>query len=43
MGKNKKPMLTVLVEEEKLQRFRDYALSEGLSMGAVINQLIDHL
>lgn len=43
MGKNKKPMLTVLVEERKLQRFRDYASSQGMSMGAVINQLIDQL
>jgi hypothetical protein len=43
VGKNKKPMLTVLVEEEKLQRFRDYASTQGLSMGAVVNQLIDRL
>jgi hypothetical protein len=43
MGKNKKPMLTVLVEEEKLQQFRDYASTQGMSMGAVVNQLIDGL
>jgi hypothetical protein len=43
VGKNKKPMLTVLVEEEKLQRFRDYAAGQGMSMGAVVNQLIDRL
>jgi F0F1-type ATP synthase membrane subunit b/b' len=43
MGKNKKPMLTVLVEEEKLQRFRDYASLQGISMGAIVNQLIDRL
>jgi enoyl reductase-like protein len=43
MGKNKKPMLTVLVEEEKLQRFRDYASAQGMSMGAIVNQLIDRL
>jgi Clp amino terminal domain, pathogenicity island component len=43
MGKNKKPMLTVLVEEEKLQRFRDYASLQGMSMGAIVNQLIDRL
>jgi predicted house-cleaning noncanonical NTP pyrophosphatase (MazG superfamily) len=43
VGKNKKPMLTVLVEEEKLQRFRDYASLQGISMGAIVNQLIDRL
>jgi hypothetical protein len=43
MGKNKKPMLTVLVEEEKLQRFRDYASIQGMSMGSIVNQLIDRL
>lgn len=36
-------MLTVLVEEEKLQRFRDYASLQGMSMGAIVNQLIDRL
>jgi hypothetical protein len=43
VGKNNKPMLTVLVEEEKLQRFRRYAAEQDMSMGAIINQLIDGL
>lgn len=36
-------MLTVLVAEEKLQQFRDYAALQGISMGAIVNQLIDRL
>ena len=43
MGKNTKPMLTVLVEENKLQQFRDYALSKEVSMGWVVNKLLDRL
>ena len=43
MGKNKKPMLTVLVEEDRLQQLRDYAKSKELSMGQVVNQLLERL
>ena len=43
MGKNTKPMLTVLVEGDKLQQFRDYALSKEVSMGWVVNRLLDRL
>lgn len=43
MGKNNKPLLTVLVEEDKLQRFRDFAASHELPMGRVVNMLIDRL
>jgi hypothetical protein len=43
MGKNTKPMLTVLVEGDKLQRFRDYALSKEVSMGWVVNRLLDRV
>lgn len=43
MGKNTKPMLTVLVEGEKLQQFRDYALSKEVSMGWVVNWLLDRV
>jgi LPS O-antigen subunit length determinant protein (WzzB/FepE family) len=43
MGKNTKPMLTVLVEGDKLQQFRDYALSKEVSMGWVINRLLDRV
>lgn len=43
MGKNTKPMLTVLVEGEKLQQFRDYALSKEVSMGWVVNRLLDRV
>lgn len=43
MGKNTKPMLTVLVEGDKLQHFRDYALSKEVSMGWVVNRLLDRV
>jgi hypothetical protein len=43
MGKNTKPMLTVLVEGEKLQQFRDYALNKEVSMGWVVNRLLDRV
>ena len=43
MGKNTKPMLTVLVEGDKLQQFRDYALSKEVSMGWLVNRLLDRL
>jgi gas vesicle protein len=43
MGKNTKPMLTVLVESDKLQQFRDYALSKEVSMGWVVNRLLDRV
>jgi hypothetical protein len=43
MGKNTKPMLTALVEGDKLQQFRDYALSKEVSMGWVVNRLLDRV
>ena len=43
MGKNTKPMLTVLVESDKLQQLRDYAAAKQLSMGAIVNRLLDRL
>ena len=43
MGKNTKPMLTVLVEGNKLQQFRDYALSKEVSMGWVVNRLLNRV
>lgn len=43
MGKNTKPMLTVLVAGDKLQQFRDYALSKEVSMGWVVNRLLDRV
>jgi DNA replication protein DnaD len=43
MARNTKPMLTVLVEEDKLQRLRDYAASQSVSMGWLVNRLIDRL
>ena len=43
MGKNTKPMLTVLVESDKLQQFRDYAAAKQVSMGAIVNRLLDRL
>jgi hypothetical protein len=43
VGKNNKPMLTVLVEGDKLQRFRDYAQSQSVSMGWIVNQLVDRV
>lgn len=36
-------MLTVLVEGDKLQQFRDYALSKEVSMGWVVNRLLDRV
>ena len=43
MGKNTKPMLTVLVESEKLQQLRDYAAAKQVSMGSIVNRLLDRL
>ena len=36
-------MLTVLVEEKKLQQFRDYASNKEVSMGWVVNKLLDRV
>ena len=41
MGKNTKPILTILIDEEKRDRLRTFAESKKLSMGKLINQLID--
>ena len=43
MGKNTKPMLTVLVEGNKLQQLRDYAAARQVSMGSLVNRLLDRL
>jgi uncharacterized protein (UPF0297 family) len=43
MGKNNKPMLTVLMDSAKLQHLRDYASAHDMSMGAIVNQLVDSL
>ena len=43
MGKNTKPMLTVLVEGISSNSFRDYALSKEVSMGWVVNRLLDRV
>ena len=43
MGKNTKPMLTVLVEDNKLQQLRDYAAARQVSMGSIVNRLLDRL
>ncbi len=43
MGKNTKPMLTVLVEEDRLKQLRAYALDREVSMGWVVNQLLERL
>ena len=41
MGKNTKPILTILIDEDKRDRLRTFAESKKLSMGKLINQLID--
>lgn len=41
MPKNTKPMLTVLVDADKLQQFRDYAATQKVSMGYLVNGFID--
>ena len=41
MGRNTKPLLTVLIDEDKRERLRAFAESKNLSMGKLINQLID--
>jgi uncharacterized protein (UPF0297 family) len=43
VGKNNKPMLTVLMDSAKLQHLRDYASAHDMSMGAIVNQLVDNL
>jgi hypothetical protein len=43
MGKNTKPMLTALMDGDKLQYLRDYASEREVSMGWVINRLVDRL
>jgi hypothetical protein len=43
MGKNNKPMLTALMDGDKLQYLRNYASERDISMGWVINRLVDLL
>ena len=43
MVKNSKPILSVLIEEEKRTRFADLARRNSLSMGWLVNQAIDRM
>jgi hypothetical protein len=43
MGKNTRPMLTALMDGDKLQHLRDYARERDVSMGWLINRLVDRL
>ena len=43
MARNIKPMLTILIDEEKLQRLRNYAAGKQVSMGWVVNRLVDRV
>ena len=43
MGKNTKPMLTVLMESDKLQHLRDYSADKSVSMGWLVNRLVDRV
>ena len=43
MGKNTKPMLTVLMEGDKLQQLRDYSAGKSVSMGWLVNRLVDRV
>ena len=43
MVKNTKPILSVLIEEEKRAKFSDLARRNSLSMGWLVNQAIDRM
>jgi hypothetical protein len=43
MGENKKPILSVLVDEEKKTRFANLAREHNYSMGWLLNQAIDKM
>lgn len=43
MGKNNKPILSVLVDEDKKERFADLARRNKQSMGWVLNACIDRM
>jgi hypothetical protein len=43
MGKNSKPILSVLVDEEKKERFADLARRNKYSMGWLLNDCIDRM
>jgi hypothetical protein len=43
MGDNKKPILSVLVDEEKKRLFADLARAHNYSMGWLLNQAIDKM
>ncbi len=43
MVKNTKPILSVLIEEEKRTKFSDLARRNSLSMGWLVNQAIDRM
>lgn len=43
MAQNTKPLLTVLMEKNKLQQLRDYAADKSVSMGWMINRLVDRV
>jgi hypothetical protein len=43
MAKNSKPILSVLIEEDKRTKFADLARRHSLSMGWLVNQAIDRM
>ncbi len=43
MGKNTKPMLTVLMDGDRLQALRDYAASKEVSMGWLVNRMVERV
>lgn len=43
MAKNSKPILSVLIEEEKRTKFADLARRHSLSMGYLVNKAIDRM
>ena len=42
-SKNSKPILSILIDEEKRSRFSDLARQNNLSMGWLVNQAIDKM
>lgn len=43
MGKNNKPILSILIDEDKRDKFKAYADSRNISMGQLVNEFIDRL
>ena len=42
-SKNSKPILSILIDEEKRSRFSELARQNNLSMGWLVNQAIDKM